>query len=94
MKTKIGISIFMTAVATAAVMFFLERKRINNQIKFDLDTNNYFSKPYDYNPANSFVEFFEKDSLKEAYSRYEKYLDLGLNKDDAFKSVVEDDRNT
>lgn len=102
MKMKTGISIF---VAAAGISFLLiQRKKRINKINFDLATNNFFSKPpktmwqdladnSTHHSATAFIEFFDKDSIKEAYSRYEKYLDLGLSKDDAFKCVVEDDRN-
>ena len=101
MKMKTGISIF---VVVAGVGFALiQRKKRIDQINFDLATNNFFSKSSktisdyltedNHKLSNSFIEFFDKNSIKEAYSRYEKYLDLGLSKDDAFKCVVEDDRN-
>lgn len=101
MKMKTGISICITVVGIG--FLFAQRKKKIDQINFDLATNNFFSKNAkkisdyktkdNYKVSNSFIEFFDKNSIKEAYNRYEKYLDLGLSKDDAFKCVVEDDRN-
>lgn len=101
MKMKTGISIFVAVTGIGFVL--MQRKKRIDQINFDLATNNFFSKSSkkisdyltedNYKLSNSFIEFFDKNSIKEAYNRYEKYLDLGLSKDDAFKCVVEDDRN-
>jgi hypothetical protein len=94
---KTGISIGVAVIGTALGIYYWQDKKKKDQIRFDEMTNNYFakaSKRISHNPENSFIEFFNKDSIKEAYDRYEKYLDLGLKKDDAFKAVVEDDRNT
>jgi hypothetical protein len=91
MKMKIGISI-VVAVACSYLVYSQKRKVRYNY--FNDVSENYF-KEYakDYNPQSSFIEFFDKENIKEAFSRYDKYLDLGLNKEDAFKSVVEDKRN-
>ncbi len=97
MKKKIGISIFVTAVFSSclAVTYYYNRKKILSRIdQLNLAVDDYVSrKENSYNPQSSFVEFFDKDHLREAYNRYEKYLDLGLKKEDAFKSVVQDKRN-
>jgi hypothetical protein len=90
MKMKIGISI---AVVAACFYFAYGQKR-----KKMIETNFFtderlFEATKIYNPQSSFIEFFDKENIKEAFSRYDKYLDLGLNKEDAFKSVVEDKRN-
>jgi hypothetical protein len=93
MKMKTGISIVAVAAVGIYIAYGKKRKIKNNY--FNNFSENYF-KEYSnkYNPQSSFIEFFDKDSLKEAYGRYDKYLDLGLNKTDAFKAVVEDDRNS
>jgi hypothetical protein len=91
MKMKIGISI----VAAAALSYLVySQKRKGTYNYFNDVSENYFKEyPKEYNPQSSFIEFFGKENIKEAFSRYDKYLDLGLNKEDAFKSVVEDKRN-
>lgn len=97
MKKKIGISIFAVAVFSSCLVatYHYNRKKIQSRIdELNIALDDYVSKKENsYNPQSSFVEFFDKNNLREAYSRYEKYLDLGLKKDDAFKSVVEDKRN-
>lgn len=77
---------FVAGVVTS--LFFLKKKDKTNTL---YETNYLYEKKYD--PKVSFIEFFDKSALEEAYSRYEKYIDLGLNKSDAFKAVVEDERN-
>lgn len=79
------LSAFLAGVATS-VLYYAKK----NKILFD---NVVINETKNFDPSGSFIEFFDKDSIKEAYSRYEKYIDLGLNKHDAFKAVVEDDRN-
>lgn len=95
---KIGYSALFTCIAAAMCAYYVSRKRIDFQNKL-----NYFSqddlvksinKNPVVNPEYKFLEFFEKKNIKEAYSRYEEYLDLGLANEDAFKAVVEDGRNT
>lgn len=97
MKKKTGISIFVMSVfgSCLAATYYYNRKKIQFRIdQLNIALDDYaLKKENSYNPQSSFVEFFDKDRLREAYSRYEKYLDLGLKKDDAFKSVVEDKRN-
>ena len=103
MKMKTGINIIVIAASVAAGIYIGKNKNRKTEYNhiggFDIDDK--FTKApkriritEEYNPSNSFIEFFSKNNLKEAYSRYDKYLDLGLNKDDAFKAVVEDDRNS
>lgn len=97
MKKKTGISIFAMAVFGSCLVatYYYNRKKIQFRIdKVNIALDDYVSKKENsYNPQSGFVEFFDKNHLREAYNRYEEYLDLGLKKDDAFKSVIEDKRN-
>lgn len=97
MKKKIGISIFVTTVFSfcLATTYYYNRKKIQSRIdKLNLVLDDFVSNEKNqYNPQSSFIEFFDKNHLEEAYNRYEKYLDLGLKKEDAFKFIVEDKRN-
>jgi len=96
-KKKTGISIFAMAVFGSCLVatYYYNRKKIQFRIdKVNIALDDYVSKKENsYNPQSGFVEFFDKNHLREAYNRYEEYLDLGLKKDDAFKSVIEDKRN-
>lgn len=96
MKMKTGISIVaVLAVAAGTWIFFNEKNKKKNQFNYitNESLNKIFDKDLKIHSEAAFSEFFNKNSIKEAYNRYEKYLDLGLKKDDAFKAVVEDDRN-
>ncbi|GEM_PF-3181403 len=78
------------------VGFYLGLKHYAQRMIND-ELNDEFAEKYqedNFKPNNALIEFFESDKIIEAYSRYEEYLDLGLNKQDAFKAVVEDKRNT
>ena len=91
MKMKIGISIIV--VAACSYLVYNQKRRV--KIDYFNNVSEEYFKEYakEYNPQSSFIEFFDKENIKEAFSRYDQYLDLGLNKEDAFKSVVEDKRN-
>ena len=90
MKMKIGISV----AVVAACFYFAYEQRRKKMIETNFFTDErLFEATKMYNPQSSFIEFFDQKNIQEAYNRYEKYIDLGLNKDDAFKAVVEDDRN-
>lgn len=81
-NASLYISSFLAGIFVAT--FIVKKKNFNYP-----DSN----KQSNFDPSISFIEFFEKDAIKEAHHRYEKYIDLGLNKEDAFKAVVEDNRN-
>ena len=91
MKMKIGISI--VALAACSYLVYSKKRRVKYNYFNDISENYFKEYLKEYNPQSSFIEFFDKENIKEAFSRYDKYLDLGLNKEDAFKSVVEDKRN-
>lgn len=92
---KIGYSALFICTAAATCAYYISRKRIDFQNKLNYFTDEkLFEANKIYNPKSTFIEFFDKKNVEEAYNRYEEYVDLGLNKDDAFKAVVEDDRNT
>lgn len=83
MKT-IGIK-YLAAAALVSVSFYVFWKR-NRTPSLEF---NYFPTAKNYNPCNSFIEHYDTKNLREAYSKYQKYLDFGMSKDNAFKSVVE-----
>ena len=91
MKMKIGISIIV--VAACSYLVYSQKRKARYNYFNDISEDYFKEYPQGYNPQSSFIEFFDKENIKEAFSRYDKYLDLGLNKEDAFKSVVEDKRN-
>lgn len=92
---KIGYSTLFICAGAAMCAYYISKKRIDfqNKLKYFTDEK-LFETTKMYNPKSTFIEFFDKKNVEEAYNRYEEYVDLGLNKDDAFKAVVEDDRNT
>lgn len=98
MKTKIGYSIFALSAGLAVGIAFALRQQRKQQVESNLIADKVFnsviSRENPFAKEYKFLEFFDKNNIKEAYSRYEKYMDLGLKEQDAFKAVVEDKRNT
>jgi hypothetical protein len=85
---KIGYSALFICTGAAMCAYYISRKRIDFQNKLNYFTEEkLFEATKIYNPKSTFIEFFDKKNVEE-------YIDLGLNKDYAFKAVVEDDRNT
>lgn len=76
---------YFAAAAVLSISFYIFWKKNKKTIeKFTL-----FSSSKNYKPYNSFIEHFDSNSVEEAYSKYKKYLEFGLNEDNAFKSVIE-----
>jgi len=94
MKNKTWFSLIITATCIAIGVYVAYGQKQKKAIQTNFFTDEKLFKATEmYNPKSTFIEFFDKKNIEEAYNRYEKYIDLGLNKDDAFKAVVEDDRN-
>ena len=94
MKKKTGPSLIIVATCMAIGVYVAYGQKRKNMMETNFFTDaKLFEATKMYNPKSSFIEFFDQKNIQEAYNRYEKYIDLGLNKDDAFKAVVEDDRN-
>lgn len=95
MKKKTGLNLGVIATCVAVGIYVAYGQKRKKMIGTNFFTDEKLSEAAKiYNPKSSFIEFFDKKNIQEAYNRYEKYVDLGLNKDDAFKAVVEDNRNT
>jgi hypothetical protein len=76
---------YLAATVLVATSFYIFWKRNKKTVeKFNL-----FSSTKNYKPYNSFIEHFESKNINEAYDKYKKYLEFGMNKDNAFKSVIE-----
>jgi len=91
MKTT-GIKYF-SAAALLGISFYIFWKRNKAQLKPTPLSHtigyDFFSKEQNYKPYNSFIEFFDSKNVEEAYAKYKKYIDFGMNEDNAFKSVIE-----
>jgi hypothetical protein len=76
---------YISAAVLATALFYIFWKRNKNTIeKFS-----FFSDLENYKPYNSFIEHFDSKNINEAYDKYRKYLEFGMNEDNAFKSVIE-----
>lgn len=91
MKTT-GIK-YISIAAAVGLSFYLFWRRNKNTFNSTLITKpaqyDFFSKEENYKPYNSFIEFFDSAKIEEAYDKYKKYIDFGMNRDNAFKSVIE-----
>lgn len=76
---------YLGAAALISVSFYLFWKRNKNTI----EELSLFSNLESYKPYNSFIEHFDSKNINEAYDKYRKYLEFGMNEDNAFKSVIE-----
>lgn len=83
MKTT-GLKYLAAAALVSASFYIFWTKNKKTVEKFNL-----FSNLENYKPYNSFIEHFDSSSIEEAYSKYKKYLEFGLNQENAFKSVIE-----
>lgn len=83
MKT-IGIKYIAAAALISASFYIFWKKNRNTAIQLNALPNLQNYKPY-----NSFIEHFDSKNLEEAYSKYRKYLEFGMNEQNAFNSVIE-----
>lgn len=83
----IGISLYLFWKRNKQILLpFQSQKKKSINFKFS-------DIPENYKPHNSFIEFFDSKNIENAYSKYREYLDFGMDKDNAFKSVVENQIN-
>ena len=83
-KINRNIFIICFSAAIGAYLGLKHNKKQSNAIYKE-----YIEENLQYKPQTRFIEFFDKSELQEAYHLYEGYLDMGLDKESAFKTVIE-----
>lgn len=96
-QMKITGAKYLSVAVVVGLSFYIFWKRTKNQLDGSMMDKtlqyDFFSKEENYKPYNSFIEFFDSKNTEEAYNKYKKYIDLGMNQENAFKSVIENKFN-
>lgn len=78
---KIGDNILLASLAAVSLYVVYRLNKSRNDFKPEADF---------YQLSNRFIEFFDTESIQEAYRKYSEYVGMGLSPQSAFEMTIDE----
>lgn len=78
---KNGETLLLMSIASILIYVVYKTNKSRDSFKEEADY---------YQMSNRFIEFFDKETIQEAYNKYAGYVDMGISPQSAFEMTIDE----